>query len=56
MSSAALSQRHAEWAALRPARIAEGRAETTLTTTWRRDALVQREIERLHRDTRDGLS
>jgi hypothetical protein len=40
--------RQAEWAALRaPARIAEDRTPTTLTTTWRRDHRVQREIERL---------
>ena len=47
LSSGALAQRHAEWAALRTARIAEHRTATTLTTTWRRDDRAQREIERL---------
>ncbi len=47
LSSGALAQRQTEWAALRPARIAEHRAEATLATTWRRDDRVQHEIERL---------
>jgi hypothetical protein len=42
------SARQAEWAALRaPARIGERRTRSTLTTTWRRDEHVRREIERL---------
>jgi hypothetical protein len=40
--------RQAEWAALRaPARIGEHRTASTLTTAWRRDDSVHREIERL---------
>jgi hypothetical protein len=40
--------RRSEWAALRaPARIAEQRTESTLTTTWRRDEHVRSEVERL---------
>jgi hypothetical protein len=40
--------RGAEWDALRaPARIGEHRTASTLTTAWRRDDRVQREIERL---------
>jgi hypothetical protein len=48
LSSGALAQRHAEWAALRvAARISENRTETTLTTTWGRDEHVRTEVERL---------
>ncbi len=47
LSSGALAQRHAEWAAVRSARIAERRTATTLTTTWRLDGCVHSEIERL---------
>lgn len=48
LSSPALADRNTEWASLRAtARIGEHRTDTTLTTTWRRDAHVQREVERL---------
>jgi hypothetical protein len=39
--------RNAEWSELRWARTAEHRTATTLTTAWRRDEGVQREVERL---------
>jgi hypothetical protein len=47
LDKSALGARKAEWSELRRARTAEHRTATTLTTTWRRDEGVQREVERL---------
>jgi hypothetical protein len=47
LDPAALAGRRGEWLALRRARTGEVRTATTLTTTWRRDAGVQAELERL---------
>ena len=47
LDAGALADRREEWAALRRFRTGERRTGDTLTTTWRRDAGVEAELERL---------
>jgi hypothetical protein len=47
LDAGALADRRAEWAALRRFRTGERPTDATLTTTWRRDAGVEAELERL---------
>jgi hypothetical protein len=45
LDAAGLADRREEWAALRRFRTGERRTASTLTTTWRRDAGVQAQLE-----------
>jgi hypothetical protein len=47
LNPTALADRRDEWAALRSARIGEHRTATTLISTWRGDAGVCADLERL---------
>jgi hypothetical protein len=47
LTTGALADRRAEWAALRVFRTGERRTANTLTTTWRLDDAAHTELERL---------
>ena len=53
LDAGALADRREEWAALRRFRTGEQRTDDTLTTTWRREAGVEAELERLVAAERD---